>query len=310
MQKVLVTGGAGFIGSHTVEALLTSGVAVRVLDDLSCGRRENLPSAHPRLEFIEGDIRDVDAVKAAMQDVSHCLHLAAQVSVTRSLEYPRASAERNVLGFVTVLESARAAGVERFVYASSAAVYGDPETLPLTEAAGLKPLSPYGLEKLINERYADLYERVHGLPSMGLRYFNVFGPRQDPTSPYAGVIALFIERVRSGRALRVFGDGLQTRDFIFVGDVARANIAALDAEATGVCNVATGCSMSLLELIEAVGQVYGAQPDIEFLPPRDGDIKQSAADTSRMHKLLGVDARIELLDGLRTLLPDGAFSRR
>jgi UDP-glucose 4-epimerase len=310
MQKVLVTGGAGFIGSHTVEALLTSGVAVRVLDDLSCGRRENLPSAHPRLEFIEGDIRDVDAVKAAMQDVSHCLHLAAQVSVTRSLEYPRASAERNVLGFVTVLESARAAGVERFVYASSAAVYGDPETLPLTEAAGLKPLSPYGLEKLINERYADLYERVHGLPSMGLRYFNVFGPRQDPTSPYAGVIALFIERVRSGRALRVFGNGLQTRDFIFVRDVARANIAALDAQATGVCNVATGCSMSLLELIEAVGQVYGEQPDIEFLPPRDGDIKQSAADTSRMHKLLGVNARIELLDGLRTLLPDGAFSRR
>lgn len=310
MQKVLVTGGAGFIGSHTVEALLTSGVAVRVLDDLSCGRRENLPSAHPRLEFIEGDIRDVDAVKAAMQDVSHCLHLAAQVSVTRSLEYPRASAERNVLGFVTVLESARAAGVERFVYASSAAVYGDPETLPLTEAAGLKPLSPYGLEKLINERYADLYERVHGLPSMGLRYFNVFGPRQDPTSPYAGVIALFIERVRSGRALRVFGNGLQTRDFIFVRDVARANLAALEAQATGVCNVATGCSMSLLGLIEAVGQVYGEQPDIEFLPPRDGDIKQSAADTSRMHKLLGVDARIELLDGLRTLLPDGAFSRR
>ena len=156
-----------------------------MLDDLSSVRRGNLPPAHPRPKFIEGNICDAEAVKGVMQGVSHCLHLAAQVSVTHSLKAPRASAECNVLGFATVLEAARAAGVARFVYASSAAVYGDPETLPLTEAAGLKPLSLCGLEKLINECYADLHERVHGLPSMGLRYFNVFGPRQDPKSPHA-----------------------------------------------------------------------------------------------------------------------------
>jgi UDP-glucose 4-epimerase len=301
MNKVLITGGAGFIGSHTVDALLARNIAVRVLDDLSSGRHDNLPLGHSRLELIKGDIRDIETVHAAIQGISHCLHLAAQVSVTCTLQDPRASAERNVLGFVTVLEAARVAGVQRFVYASSAAVYGDPAVLPLTEAAALSPLSPYGLEKLINERYADLYQRLHGLSIMGLRYFNVYGPRQDPKSPYAGVIALFAELIRSGRALQVFGDGQQTRDFIFVGDVARANIAALEAQATGVCNVATGRSVTLLQLIDELGDLSGMQPDINFLPPREGDIQRSAADPRRMHKLLGVRAQIALAGGLKAL---------
>jgi len=310
MEKVLVTGGAGFIGSHTVDALLAKEIAVRVLDDLSSGHRDNLPRAHPRLEFIQGDIRDPATVGAAMRGVSHCLHLAAQVSVTLSLDDPRASAERNVLGFVTVLEAARRAGVKRFVYASSAAVYGDPAVLPLTEHADLKPLSPYGLEKLIDERYADLYERVHNLSVLGLRYFNVFGPRQDAKSPYAGVIALFAERIRSVRPLQVFGDGHQTRDFIFVGDVASVNIAALEAQAGGVCNVATGHSVTLLELIDVLSHLYGIQSAVEFLPPRDGDIQRSAADASRLRRVLGIQAATGLSDGLRTLLPNGPFSRR
>ncbi len=309
MKKVLVTGGAGFIGSHAVDALLTLGMPVRVLDDLSAGRRDNLPRSHPRLEFLEGDIREPRTVDLAMQGVSHCLHLAAQVSVARSLEDPRASAERNVLGFVTVLEAARTAGVERFVYASSAAVYGDPVVLPLTEDGSLKPLSPYGLEKLINEHYADLYQRVHGLSIMGLRYFNVYGPRQDPRSPYAGVIALFADRIRSDRALQVYGDGHQTRDFIYVGDVARANVAALAAQSTGVCNVATGRSVTLLELIQILGKLCGEEPEIEFQPPRAGDIQRSAADVSRLHQLLETPAETSLQQGLMTLLPSGAFSR-
>lgn len=305
MKKVLITGGAGFIGSHTTDALLARNIAVRVLDDLSSGHRDNLPLADSRLEFIKGDIRDVGAVNAAMQGVSHCLHLAAQVSVTLSLQDPCASCERNVLGFLTVLEAARAAGVRRFVYASSAAVYGDPAILPLTEDVTLKPLSPYGLEKFINECYADLYQRLHNLSVMGLRYFNVFGPRQDPKSPYAGVIALFAEQIRLGRALQVFGDGQQTRDFIFAGDVARANVAALEAQATGVCNVATGRTVTLLQLIDALGDLSGSQSAIRFLPPRAGDIKHSAADPARMHRQLRIRAKVGLKEGLEKLLLNG-----
>ncbi|MGH8502889.1 MAG: NAD-dependent epimerase/dehydratase family protein [Gammaproteobacteria bacterium] len=307
MEKVLVTGGAGFIGSHSVDALLAKNIPVRALDNLSSGRRENLPLGHPRLELMTGDIRDAAQVKLAMQGCSHCLHLAAQVSVTQSLAEPRASADTNVLGFVTVLEAARAARMRRFVYASSAAVYGDPHELPLTEDAGLDPLSPYGLEKLINERYADLYRRLYGLSAFGLRYFNVFGPRQDPQSPYAGVIALFAKRLESGQTLTVFGDGQQTRDFVFVGDVARTNVAALENEAAGICNVATGHSVSLLTLIDTLGRLYGAEPEIDFLPPRHGDIQRSAADPSHLHRLLGIRAGTTLEQGLRTLLPDGAF---
>ena len=221
-MKVLVTGGAGFIGSHTVEGLLEADARVRVLDNLSTGKRSNLPP-HKHLDIQVGDIRNPNDVAMAMQGITHVLHLAAQVSVQASVESPPTSCSQNILGFVNVLHAARQQKVKRFVYASSAAVYGIPESVPLAENAELKPISPYGLEKYVNEQYATLFHSLYGFPSLGLRYFNVFGPRQDPKSPYAGVISKFIERISEQRPLTVFGDGLQTRDFIFVKDIARAN---------------------------------------------------------------------------------------
>ena len=302
MERVLVTGGAGFIGSHTVDALLADGVAVRVLDSLSVGKAGNLPLDNSSLEFIKGDIRDGDTVARALRGVSHCLHLAAQVSVVNSLEDPRNSADQNILGFATVLEGARRANVARFVYASSAAVYGDPVELPLTEGAEVKPLSPYGLEKRVNELYADLYQRLHALSVLGLRYFNVYGPRQDPKSPYAGVIALFVDRIKENKPLTVFGDGEQTRDFIYVGDVARANVAALRGDATGVSNIATGHTVTLLELIATLDELFGVKSDVSFLSPREGDIVHSAGAPARMHEVLNMKAETALSAGLSNLL--------
>ncbi len=187
MDKVLITGGAGFIGSHTADLLLNQGIAVRVLDNLSSGFRHNLPDHHQLLEFVEGDIRDRATVDHCMQDVSHCLHLAAQVSVVASLEDPEFSAQQNIIGFLNVLDAVHRHGAERLVYASSAAVYGDPTEIPLPEDAAKTQLSPYGLEKQVNEQYAQLYKALYAVSSLGQRFFNVFGPRQDPKSPYAGV---------------------------------------------------------------------------------------------------------------------------
>ena len=302
MDRVLITGGAGFIGSHTADLLMQQGIKVRVLDNLSSGHRHNLPEQHPLLEFIEGDICDVNTVNRAMQDVSHCLHLAAQVSVVASLEDPGFSARQNILGFVHVLDACRKQGVRRLVYASSAAIYGEPEELPLTETATATQLSPYGLEKKINEDYADLYRRLYDFSSLGMRFFNVYGPRQDPGSPYAGVIALFVDRITADRPVTVYGDGKQTRDFIYVGDVARANVAALNAGTPGACNVATGNSTSLLDLLDALSELTGNHPEISFDKPRSGDIVHSLASPSRMHQELGVVAQQSLQQGLSALL--------
>lgn len=302
MEKVLITGGAGFIGSHTSDLLLEQGISIRILDNLSSGHRRNLPARHPLLEFIEGDITDAAAVRDAMDGVSHCLHLAAQVSVAASLEDPAFSAEQNILGYINVLDAARKAGIERLVYASSAAVYGDPPELPVHEDAAVKQLSPYGLEKQINEYYADLYHRLYNVSSLGMRYFNVFGPRQDPKSPYAGVISIFVERMAAGQPVTVLGDGNQTRDFIYVRDVARANLAALQGSFQGACNVATGQSRSLLDLIDALSALTGSKARINYSKARTGDIVHSSADTSRMTRELGLEAETALEDGLSALL--------
>ncbi len=235
-MHVLVTGGAGFIGSHSVEALLDAGAEVTVLDNFSAGRRANLPE-HGKLRIVEGDIRDAPSVQRAMTGVDHILHLAAQVSVRASVEAPALSASHNVAGFLNIADAARRPGVLRLVYASSAAVYGAPRVLPLDEGSACEPLSPYGLEKLVNDQYAALFGRLYGTSMLGLRYFNVYGPRQDPASPYAGVISRFASRLASNEPLSVFGDGQQTRDFIFVKDVARANVAALRSKCNGVLNV-------------------------------------------------------------------------
>jgi len=302
MNKVLITGGAGFIGSHTADLLLAQDIPVRVLDNLSSGHRANLPDRHPLLEFIEGDITDSDTVNKAMQGISHCLNLAAQVSVVASLKNPEFSAMQNVIGFVNVLEATHRFQLKKLVYASSAAVYGEPSEIPLTETANKTQLSPYGLEKQINEQYADLYARLYGLKSLGQRYFNVYGPRQDPRSPYAGVIALFVDRISQGKGVTIFGDGLQTRDFIYVGDVARANVAALKGGLCGACNIATGRQTTLLDLVEVLSDITGNGCDVSLLPPREGDIRDSLANPRKMNAKLGLKAETTIREGLKLLL--------
>lgn len=300
-MKVLVTGGAGFIGSHTVDRLLRQRAKVRVLDDFSAGRRENLPD-HKALEIVAGDVRDAATLVAALRGITHVLHLAAQVSVQESIERPVNSASHNILAFVGLLDAARRANVFRVVYASSAAVYGIPERLPLDETAVPDPVSPYGLEKWVDDRYASLYRRQHGLSSLGLRYFNVYGPRQDPASQYAGVISKFVARARRGQALDVFGDGLQTRDFVYVGDIAEVNARALAASTTGVLNVATGTSVTLMDLVGGLSEVFGRRLPVNHLPVRGGDIVHSAARNDALRQAIGFVPATPLTAGLAALV--------
>lgn len=301
-MHVLITGGAGFIGSHSSEALLAAGARVSVLDNFSSGKLSNLPE-HPNLNVVCADIRDSTMVDAALNDgVTHVLHLAAQVSVPASVANPLVSSETNVQGFLNVLDGARRARVKRFVYASSAAVYGAPSRLPLDEESSVAPLSPYGLEKSINDQYAALYQRLYGFSTLGLRYFNVYGPRQDPASPYAGVISRFVSALSKGEQLLVFGDGGQTRDFIFVKDIAQLNRRALESSATGVCNLATGQSVTLLELIDTLAKGAERSAQIRYEPPASGDIRHSSASPQRMRELLDPPAMTPLSEGLRQLL--------
>lgn len=301
-RTVLVTGGAGFIGSHTVESLLDRGWKVRVLDNLSTGKADNLAINHPELDLLEADVTCARSVASAVRGVDACLHLAAQVSVAASLEDPLRSATENILGFVNVLEAARANGVRRVVCASSAAVYGEPSELPLTEESALRPLSPYGLEKVVNEQYAALYGALYGMGVMPLRYFNVYGPRQDPASPYAGVISRFVERMHHGETVSIFGDGRQTRDFVYVKDVARANVAALECGEHGVMNVSSGRQVDLLSLAELIGDILGTAPHLEFLAERTGDIRHSRGDPTRMHEALSIRPDRSLRSGLEALV--------
>jgi UDP-glucose 4-epimerase len=301
-RLALIVGGAGFIGSHTVDALLASGCRVRVLDDLSTGSRGNLPLQHPKLELIDGSMLDPSTVDAAMRDVQWCVHLAAQVSVARSMEAPQESARRNILGFINVLKAAHEASIQRLVYASSAAVYGDLKSLPLSEQLTPRPTSPYGLEKFVDELYADLYQRLHDMRTLGLRYFNVYGPRQSPDSPYSGVITKFIDCLRTGRQPVIYGDGKQSRDFIHVSDIARANIAALRSASRGICNVATGQRISLLDLIRILGEVAGLSIVPRFEANRPGDIRHSCGTNTRLHKRLNFRARCTLHEGLSDLI--------
>lgn len=303
-MHVLVTGGAGFIGSHSVDCLLAAGARVRVLDNFSSGKMANLgghQAGDPALEIIEGDVRDPAAVAAAMVGITHVLHLAAQVSVVVSVQLPVESASTNVTGFLNVLDSARRQGVRRFVYASSAAVYGLPAKLPLHEEDPALPISPYGLEKAIDDQYAALYRELYGTSAAGMRYFNVFGPRQDPSSQYSGVISIFAQRMKEGQDLTIYGDGGQTRDFIYVGDVARANVAALQSDMGGVCNVATGHTVSLLDLVATLADIEGRKPVVHFAEARSGDIRHSSAENHRLTQELGVTGFTSLKDGLLRL---------
>ncbi|HPQ71087.1 MAG TPA: SDR family oxidoreductase [bacterium] len=295
---ILVTGGAGFIGSHIVRALLDAGEAVRVLDDLSTGRADNL--AGLAVDFVRGDIRDAATVARAVAGVRAVCHHAAMISVPRSVEDPLGSHRINVEGTLNVLEAARRAGVKRFVLASSAAIYGDEPSLPKSEQSPQRPQSPYAVHKLIGEQYLRLYHDLYGMDTLSLRYFNVYGPRQDPASPYAAVIPLFIAALRDGRQPTVFGDGRQTRDFVYVGDVARANVAALNAPDPGgrVVNVAGGRRIDLLELLETLGRIFAVNPEPLFAPERPGDVRHSVAAVEAAAQVLAFRPTVELPEGL------------
>lgn len=303
MKRVLVTGGGGFIGSHLVDSLVQRGDAVRVLDNFSTGRRDNLAHLNGKVEILEGDLRNPEQVKAAVQGVDLIFHQAAFISVPQSLQDPQTCFAVNVAGTATLLEAARRAGVRKVVLASSTAIYGDAGDFPLTEDTPPRPLSPYALSKQVNELYGNLYSRVFDLPVVALRYFNVYGPRQRPDSPYAAVIPLFLKRLLQGESLTIFGDGRQTRDFIFVEDVVRANLLASESDSSGeTFNVCTGQETSLLDIVETLIQITGRRPTIRHEPPRPGDIYRSVGDPQRAAIALNFRARVSLAEGLKRTL--------
>jgi UDP-glucose 4-epimerase len=306
--KALVTGGAGFIGSNLVDALLARGDEVTVLDDLSTGRRENLDGALAAgATLVEADVRDAAAVReiAAQARPEAVFHLAAQIDVRRSVEDPAFDAAVNVGGTANVLEAARAAGARRVVFVSTGgAIYGEgkDKALPLDEGSAVEPLSPYGQSKFAAEGYLALYERLYGLSGVSMRLGNVYGPRQDPLGE-AGVIAIFCGKLRSGGRPTVFGDGRQTRDYIYVGDVVAALLAAAGSGATGAINVGTGVETDVLELARALGELGGAEGfEPELAPARAGEVLRIAIDPGRAKRELGWEAVVGLAEGLRLTL--------
>lgn len=301
MRTALVTGGAGFIGSHIVNGLLDRGVNVRVLDDLSSGKRANLAPWIDRIEFIEGNICSEADCRKAVEGIDTVFHQAAIASVPRSVAEPERTHDVNVNGSLRLLVAARDAGVRRIVFASSSAIYGDDPEQPKREDMKPCPISPYGLHKLTVEYYLRLFHRLYGVETVALRYFNVFGPRQDPKSEYAAVIPKFITRMLQGLAPTVFGDGTQTRDFVYVGEVARANILAAEAaHAPGqIINIAGGGRIDLLRLIATLNDVLEARISPVLAPPQPGDVRDSAADISIAKSILDFVPQTSFADGLR-----------
>jgi len=301
MASYLVTGGAGFIGSHLVAELVARGERVRVLDNFATGHRENLAAWRDRIELVEGDLREYQAVLAAAQGMDCVLHQGALPSVQRSVDDPLTSHQVNVDGTVHVLEAARQAGVRRVVYASSSSVYGDKPTLPKEEGMTPAPKSPYAVSKLAGEYYVQTYHQVFGLEAVALRYFNVFGPRQDPKSHYAGVMPRFVTALLAGETPVIFGDGLQSRDFTYVANVVSANLLAATApEAPGkVMNIACGERRSLLEVLAVLGRIMGRPVAPEFREERRGDVKHSLADISRARRYLGYAPQVSFEEGMR-----------
>jgi nucleoside-diphosphate-sugar epimerase len=302
MALHLVTGGAGFIGSSITEALLAAGESVRILDDFSSGRRQNLESMAGRFELVEGSVVDFETVARAVRGVEAVFHEAAVPSVQRSVVDPRASMLAGVQGTTVVLDAARHAGVRRVVFAASSAVYGDDPTLPRVETLRPAPLSPYAVSKAAGEQLMRVAARLYGLETLSLRYFNVFGPRQDPNREYASAVPNFIMAAIANRRPVVFGDGEQTRDFCYVGNVVEANLLALSTPArlTGqVINIGSGERTSLNGLLKHIGELAGAPLDPEYRPTRAGDMRHSLADTTAARELIGYRPKVDLREGLR-----------
>lgn len=299
-RRALITGGAGFIGSHIARALLERGDSVRILDDLSTGRMENLRDVVDDVELLRADIRNEDALGQAVKDVDTVYHLAAEISVPRSIEAPVRTYEVNALGTLRLLQACVSASVQSVVLSSSCAVYGDAEALPKTEAMLPEPLSPYASSKVTGEHLMTMYARLHGIHAVSLRYFNVFGPRQDPGSEYAAVIPKFIQRMLRGRRPVIFGDGSQTRDFVYVQNVVRANLAAADANGAsgGVFNVGSGIPTSIRDLVGKLGRILEADVAPEHGPARKGDILHSHGDISLARSELGFQPEVDLQEGL------------
>jgi nucleoside-diphosphate-sugar epimerase len=304
VTNYLVTGGAGFIGSNLVEALLSEGHAVRVLDNFSTGKRENLEDFNAQIDLIEGDLTNLDDVRRAVQDMEVVLHHAAVPSVPKSIEDPLGSNEANVTGTLHVLVAARDAGVRRVIFASSSSIYGDQDPeLAKVETMQARPISPYGVAKLAAEKYCQAFHECYGLETVALRYFNVFGPRQDPKSMYAAVIPLFISALLEGRSPTVFGDGEQTRDFTYVGNVVLGNMLAATAPADKVSgqvfNLAAGGQTSLNTLLDMLQEIIGTETKAIYTAPRPGDIKYSHSDITKARRAMNYEPRTTLLNGLQ-----------
>ncbi|MEO8586796.1 MAG: SDR family oxidoreductase [Acidobacteriota bacterium] len=302
---VLVTGGAGFIGSHLVDALVERGAKVRVLDNFFTGRRENLARSLGRIDVVEGDIRDFDACRRACDGAQFVFHEAALGSVPRSMKDPATTMAVNATGTANVFAAARDAGVRRVVYASSSSVYGDSDVLPKREGQEGRPLSPYALSKVIDEQLAETFVRCFGMEIVGLRYFNVFGPRQDPSGPYAAVIPRWLAALASGKAPVIFGDGEQSRDFTYVADAARANLLAAEAPGSAggrVYNIAGGERTTLLRLAQLLGELTGKSSKPVHEPLRQGDIPHSFADLTLASEHLGYVPTYSLATGLKKCL--------
>ena len=298
MALYVVTGGAGFIGSHLTETLLARGETVRVVDSLITGHKRNL---QPGAEFVEGDLADLDFAHRSIAGADYVLHQAAIPSVPKSVKDPVSSNRANIDGTLNVLVAARDAKVKRLVFAASSSAYGNAAALPKREDMGTAPLSPYALQKVVGEQYLQMFTALYGLETVATRYFNVFGPRQDPGSPYSGVISLFITHLLAGKAPKIYGDGGQTRDFTYVANVVDGVLRACKADgASGqVINVATGGRISLNELFTTLRTIIGAKVEPEYLPDRAGDVRDSQADIGKAQRILGYSPVVPFEEGLR-----------
>jgi UDP-glucose 4-epimerase len=299
--KTLVTGGAGFIGSNLVRALLEAGHEVRVIDNFSTGNRANLVDVGDDIEVVEGELRSYERVHNAVRGVEVVFHQGALPSVPRSVHDPLTTTAVNVEGTLNVLLAARDEDVRRVVFASSSSVYGNSGELPRTEASAPDPIAPYAVAKLAAERFCVSFSRVYEMETVALRYFNVFGPRQDPRSQYAAVVPRFIQEISEGRPVPIYGDGMQSRDFTFVANVVEANLLAATAEGVNgrILNIATGSPVSVNDLADTIGRVLGREVEKKYLPPRPGEVRDSSADLRAARELLGYETRVGLDEGLR-----------